>query len=62
MFLAQLTTYLKNILIALFNTSIGTLLNLLFGTNFPVMDSTDGRQQTTQGVWMGKTTAISPKV
>ncbi|KAJ6228115.1 protein sey1 [Anaeramoeba flamelloides] len=31
-----------------------TILNLLFGTNFPVMDETQGLNQTTQGIWMGK--------
>ncbi|GAM25534.1 hypothetical protein SAMD00019534_087090 [Acytostelium subglobosum LB1] len=30
-----------------------TLLNLLFKTKFAVMDSSHGRRQTTQGVWMG---------
>jgi GTPase Era involved in 16S rRNA processing len=30
-----------------------TLLNLLFGTKFDEMDALSGRQQTTQGVWMG---------
>lgn len=29
-----------------------TLLNLLFGTTFEVMDDDYGRQQTTKGVWM----------
>lgn len=31
----------------------GTLLNLLFGTNFLVMEAAKGRVQTTKGVWMG---------
>eukprot|EP01061_Rhynchopus_euleeides_P007336 TRINITY_DN16341_c0_g1_i1.p1 TRINITY_DN16341_c0_g1~~TRINITY_DN16341_c0_g1_i1.p1 ORF type:complete len:745 (+),score=365.76 TRINITY_DN16341_c0_g1_i1:37-2235(+) len=31
-----------------------TLLNRLFGTRFQEMDSTHGRGQTTQGVWMSK--------
>lgn len=30
-----------------------TLLNLLFGTKFQVMDSQRGRSQTTKGIWMG---------
>lgn len=29
-----------------------TLLNLLFGTQFQMMDSSQGRSQTTKGVWM----------
>lgn len=29
-----------------------TLLNLLFGTKFQMMDSSQGRSQTTKGVWM----------
>lgn len=32
----------------------GTLLNLLFGTRFQVMDSQRGRSQTTKGIWMGR--------
>lgn len=28
-------------------------MNLLFGTQFPVMEAQKGRQQTTKGVWMG---------
>src|SRR4051794_33643513 len=35
---------------------LGTLLNLLFGTQFVVMDSSLGRNQTTKGVWLGKST------
>eukprot|EP00742_Colponemidia_sp_Colp-10_P003759 GILJ01004001.1.p1 GENE.GILJ01004001.1~~GILJ01004001.1.p1 ORF type:complete len:863 (-),score=152.33 GILJ01004001.1:158-2686(-) len=31
-----------------------TLLNLLFGTQFPVMDSGQGRSQTTKGIWIDK--------
>eukprot|EP01104_Vermistella_antarctica_P012650 TRINITY_DN3703_c1_g2_i1.p1 TRINITY_DN3703_c1_g2~~TRINITY_DN3703_c1_g2_i1.p1 ORF type:complete len:806 (+),score=215.04 TRINITY_DN3703_c1_g2_i1:97-2514(+) len=31
-----------------------TLLNLMFGTNFQVMDDTMGRSQTTLGIWLGK--------
>ncbi len=31
-----------------------TLLNLLFGTEFVVMDSAKGRSQTTKGVWLDK--------
>jgi hypothetical protein len=31
-----------------------TLLNLLFGTKFQVMDSQRGRSQTTKGIWMGR--------
>jgi len=31
-----------------------TLLNLLFGTHFPVMHAEEGRSQTTKGIWMGK--------
>ena len=33
---------------------LGTLLNLLFGTKFDVMDSDLGRTQTTKGIWMAK--------
>jgi protein SEY1 len=29
-----------------------TLLNLVFGTSFDMMDDTTGRQQTTKGIWM----------
>ena len=29
-----------------------TLLNLLFGTSFQVMDDDHGRTQTTKGIWM----------
>ncbi|KAI4313390.1 hypothetical protein L6164_026377 [Bauhinia variegata] len=29
-----------------------TLLNYLFGTNFTTMDSSSGRSQTTQGIWL----------
>lgn len=39
----------------------GTLLNLLFGTRFDVMDAEIGRQQTTQGVWMGVARVESPE-
>jgi len=38
-----------------------TLLNLLFGTTFPVMDESEGRTQTTQGVWMGRARTNSAK-
>lgn len=31
---------------------IGTLLNLLFQTKFEILDSNQGRQQTTKGIWM----------
>ena len=31
--------------------SIGTLLNKLFGTTFPVMEVKLGRSQTTKGIW-----------
>lgn len=31
-----------------------TLLNALFGTRFPVMDASKGRQQTTKGLWLGR--------
>jgi hypothetical protein len=33
---------------------LGTLLNLLFDTGFQVMDSTQGRGQTTKGIWMAR--------
>ena len=29
-------------------------MNLLFGTNFEVMNSEEGRNQTTKGIWMAK--------
>lgn len=38
-----------SILIITFLFFSGTLLNLLFGTTFPVMDAHEGRTQTTQG-------------
>lgn len=31
-----------------------TLLNLLFDTTFEVMDETQGRQQTTKGIWLNR--------
>ncbi|KAI0565330.1 GB1/RHD3-type guanine nucleotide-binding (G) [Gracilaria domingensis] len=31
-----------------------TLMNMLFGTKFPTMDSGGGRYQVTQGVWLGR--------
>ncbi|PXF46443.1 Protein SEY1 [Gracilariopsis chorda] len=31
-----------------------TLMNMLFGTRFPTMDSGGGRYQVTQGVWLGR--------
>lgn len=36
----------------------GTLLNLLFGTCFEMMDRLKGRNQTTRGIWMGCATKI----
>jgi protein SEY1 len=33
---------------------LGTLLNLLFDTGFQVMDSSQGRGQTTKGIWMAR--------
>ena len=33
---------------------IGTLLNLLFQTEFETLDSNKGRMQTTKGIWMSK--------
>lgn len=33
-----------------------TLMNMLFGTRFPTMDSGGGRYQVTQGVWLGRDT------
>jgi len=38
-----------------------TLLNLLFGTKFLVMEAAEGRTQTTQGVWMGRAKSKSDK-
>eukprot|EP01137_Pigoraptor_chileana_P037477 Opistho-2@34612 len=35
-----------------------TLLNLLFGTHFPEMDSDIGRQQTTKGLWISRCEAF----
>lgn len=34
-----------------------TLMNLLFGTPFAVMDSAAGRSQTTLGIWVSKAEA-----
>ena len=31
-----------------------TILNLLFGTTFEVMDARKGRGQTTKGIWMNR--------
>jgi len=31
-----------------------TLLNILFNTNFDVMEESDGRSQTTKGIWLGR--------
>jgi hypothetical protein len=50
-----------HLLEALSNKCVGTLLNLLFGTHFAVMESSVGRQQTTQGVWMGQSKSKSEK-
>eukprot|EP00357_Protocruzia_adherens_P016493 CAMPEP_0115025700 /NCGR_PEP_ID=MMETSP0216-20121206/34202_1 /TAXON_ID=223996 /ORGANISM="Protocruzia adherens, Strain Boccale" /LENGTH=771 /DNA_ID=CAMNT_0002400425 /DNA_START=34 /DNA_END=2349 /DNA_ORIENTATION=+ len=36
------------------STGKSTILNLLFGTDFRTMDSTRGRSQTTQGIWLSK--------
>ena len=36
-------------------TSLGTLLNRLFQTNFNVMNGNEGRSQTTKGLWMTAT-------
>jgi protein SEY1 len=33
---------------------LGTLLNLLFGTKFVMMDEGHGREQTTKGIWMAR--------
>ena len=33
------------------NSDVGTLLNLLFGAKFDVMDQDDTPQQTTKGIW-----------
>ena len=34
-----------------------TLLNLLFDTTFEIMDETQGRQQTTKGIWLNRNKA-----
>ena len=34
-----------------------TLLNLLFDTTFEIMDETQGRQQTTKGIWLNRNLA-----
>jgi len=34
--------------------TLGTLLNLLFDTKFEILDTTQGRGQTTKGIWMAK--------
>ena len=34
------------------NSDSGSLLNMLFGTPFIVMNDTEGRGQTTKGIWM----------
>ncbi|RKP04791.1 RHD3/Sey1, partial [Thamnocephalis sphaerospora] len=36
------------------STGKSTLLNAIFGTEFPIMDASKGRRQTTLGIWMGK--------
>lgn len=36
------------------SVNIGTLLNLLFDTNFEILDSKKGRFQTTKGIWMSR--------
>ena len=33
-----------------------TLMNLLFDTHFEIMDETQGRQQTTKGIWISHNT------
>ncbi|KAK4778143.1 hypothetical protein SAY87_018330 [Trapa incisa] len=37
-----------------------TLLNHLFGTKFQEMDASEGRSQTTKGIWMAKAVDIDP--
>ncbi|XP_044508559.1 protein ROOT HAIR DEFECTIVE 3 homolog 2-like isoform X5 [Mangifera indica] len=37
-----------------------TLLNHLFGTEFKEMDASDGRSQTTRGIWMQKCSGMVP--
>ncbi|KAG1334021.1 Protein ROOT HAIR DEFECTIVE 3 [Cocos nucifera] len=37
-----------------------TLLNHLFGTNFPEMDAFKGRDQITKGIWIAKGVGIEP--
>ncbi|KAG5223388.1 protein ROOT HAIR DEFECTIVE [Salix suchowensis] len=37
-----------------------TLLNKLFQTDFRMMDADDGRNQTTQGIWIAKAIGIEP--
>ncbi|KAI7859763.1 root hair defective 3 GTP-binding protein-domain-containing protein [Circinella umbellata] len=36
------------------STGKSTLLNTLFGTSFDVMDASQGRSQTTRGIWMSR--------
>lgn len=33
---------------------LGTLLNMLFDTNFEILDPKKGRMQITKGVWLSK--------
>ncbi|XVF83676.1 hypothetical protein PTKIN_Ptkin16aG0509600 [Pterospermum kingtungense] len=37
-----------------------TLLNYLFHTNFREMEASEGRNQTTQGIWMAKCAGVEP--
>ncbi|KAJ0018659.1 hypothetical protein Pint_11630 [Pistacia integerrima] len=37
-----------------------TLLNHLFGTKFIEMDASEGRSQTTRGIWIEKCAGIAP--
>lgn len=46
------TNYNTTAIIGPQSTGKSTLLNLLFDTNFAVMNSSNGRGQTTKGVWV----------
>ncbi|RKP07437.1 RHD3/Sey1, partial [Thamnocephalis sphaerospora] len=41
------------------STGKSTLLNALFGTDFSTMDPSAGRNQTTLGIWMGKSSSAN---
>ena len=48
------TSYRTVAVIGCQSSGKSTLLNLLFDTTFEIMDETQGRQQTTKGIWLNR--------